>query len=75
MTPQEVAVGPDHPHFGVPSWVFYGGPVYVRDMNKSSVTLPWRVYPVVDLINDNYGHGILIRFGGLDGAIDWRDLP
>lgn len=36
--------------------------------------IPERVYPVVDLVNDNLGSGVLIRSGGVDMLIDERDL-
>lgn len=57
---------------GCPVWLSYGGPAWSPDAGVL-VTLPTRVYPVVDLADDNYGQGIIVC-NGIDFVVSEIDL-
>lgn len=73
-----------------PAWVFYGGRAWCGDLSRQAqyaplrgfVDLPWRVWPVVDVQDDNLGRGLIVRIlgtgtvdaGGIDAVIDDWDL-
>jgi hypothetical protein len=70
-----------------PLWVFYGGKVWSRDIagpydRYGRFSIPWRVWPVVDVAGDEHGDGLIVRIlgtgtvdaGGLDVVIDDWDL-
>lgn len=56
-----------------PAWLDYGGPAWFPE-GSVLVELPARVYPVVDIADDNYGTGIIVRNGGSDFVISEIDL-
>lgn len=53
----------------MPAWIHYGGRAWLPDAGVE-VIIPRRVYPVVDIVSDNYGDGIVVWTGSVDAVFD-----
>jgi hypothetical protein len=57
-----------------PVWLKYGGRAWLPEVGIE-VQVPERVYAVVDLVDDNFGEGLVIDTGSLQAVVDYADLP